>query len=92
MYDVTMCVGAEWIARADHKLVDERICNLVYDAFQCSKPQCQDNGTGSLHCVAVVGRDGPSLSDLNSELSRRLDVGTREPQSLAAEGELPGDD
>ena len=76
----------------DHELFGQRVGNLVYDALQHGKPQREDEGIGALQRVAVVDGDDRSSTDLCSQHSCRLIVGAREPQGLAARGELPGYD
>jgi len=68
-----------------------RAGDLVYHGVQHGKPQREDHGIGALQRVAVAGGDDRSATDRRSQLSRRLDVGAREPQGLAAGGELAGD-
>ena len=89
--DVALCVRGERVARDDYELVDQRVGDLVYDAGQGGKAQREHDGISALQRVAVVDGDDGSSTDLGSQRSCRL-VGAREPQGLAAGGELAGDD
>jgi hypothetical protein len=50
------------------------------------EPQGEDDGTGTQRVVVVDG-DDPSATDLCGQPSRRVKVGARQPQRLAARGE-----
>ena len=81
---MALCVDAERVARNHHDLVGERPGDLVYDAFQHSKAQSEDDGIGVTQRIVVVHGDDRRATDLCGQPPRRLSVGAREPQGLAA--------
>jgi hypothetical protein len=62
-------IRAERVARNDHDLAGQRVGDLVYDALQHGKTQCEDDGIGILQRVAVVDGGDRSSTDLCSQHS-----------------------
>jgi hypothetical protein len=86
-----MCVEADRVARNDHRLVAQRIGDLVDDILQHGKPQRQDDSIGSLQRVPVVDSDDRSLAIAPASVRADSFVGARELQGLSTGGELSGD-
>jgi hypothetical protein len=57
-------VDGERVARNDHDFAGQRVGDLVDDALEHGEPQREDDGTGALQRVAVVGGDGRRVTDL----------------------------
>ena len=81
---MTLRVDADRVAWNDHEFVGQRVSDLVYDALQHGKPQREYDGIGALQRAAVVDGDDGGFAERRCQPSRRLLVGAREPQGLAA--------